>query len=127
MASATALLPPSQVAAAAFPEGLRTLRCCESLGNQRFGVWKDELWCLDMADTQGRCLPKLILNQARFRRRSNSSCSLFIGVAAPAPITSVDRDEITFEVLLCIAVLIQNRKQLLQYQDVNDFFLFTQR
>ncbi|XP_039186521.1 TBC1 domain family member 15-like isoform X2 [Crotalus tigris] len=49
------------------------------------------------------------------------------GVAAPAPITSVDRDEITFEVLLCIAVLIQNRKQLLQYQDVNDFFLFTQR
>ncbi|XP_070592155.1 uncharacterized protein [Erythrolamprus reginae] len=49
------------------------------------------------------------------------------GVEASAPITSVDRDEITFDVLLCIAVLIQNRKQLLQYQDVNDFFLFTQR
>ncbi|ETE70861.1 TBC1 domain family member 15, partial [Ophiophagus hannah] len=58
---------------------------------------------------------------------SNTSCSLLIGVEVPAPITSVDRDEITFEVLLCIAVLIQNRKQLLQYQDVNDFFLFTQR
>ncbi|XP_061477718.1 uncharacterized protein LOC133382078 [Rhineura floridana] len=47
--------------------------------------------------------------------------------ALPAPFTSVDREEITFEVLLCIAVLIQNRKKLLQYQDVNDFFLFAQR
>nr|XP_008101833.1 PREDICTED: TBC1 domain family member 15 [Anolis carolinensis] len=49
------------------------------------------------------------------------------GEEIPAPFNSVDRDEITFEVLLCIAVLIQNRKQLLQYQDVNDFFLFAQR
>ncbi|KAF7240299.1 TBC1 domain family member 15 [Varanus komodoensis] len=49
------------------------------------------------------------------------------GEELPAPFTSVERDEITFEVLLCIAVLIQNRKQLLQYQDVNDFFLFAQR
>ncbi|KAH0629051.1 hypothetical protein JD844_010820 [Phrynosoma platyrhinos] len=49
------------------------------------------------------------------------------GEEVPAPFSSVDRDEITFEVLLCIAVLIQNRKQLLQYQDVNDFFLFAQR
>ncbi|KAJ6656160.1 hypothetical protein lerEdw1_004077 [Lerista edwardsae] len=49
------------------------------------------------------------------------------GEDTPAPFSSVDRDEITFEVLLCIAVLIQNRKQLLQYKDVNDFFLFAQR
>ncbi|XP_042305820.1 TBC1 domain family member 15-like [Sceloporus undulatus] len=49
------------------------------------------------------------------------------GEEVPAPFSSVDRDEITFEVLLCIAVLIQNRKQLLQYHDVNDFFLFAQR
>ncbi|XP_060108328.1 TBC1 domain family member 15-like isoform X2 [Heteronotia binoei] len=49
------------------------------------------------------------------------------GEEAPDPFPSVERDEITFEVLLCIAVLIQNRKQLLQYQDVNDFFLFAQR
>ncbi|KAL8163981.1 UNVERIFIED_CONTAM: hypothetical protein K2H54_042828 [Gekko kuhli] len=49
------------------------------------------------------------------------------GEEASDPFPSVERDEITFEVLLCIAVLIQNRKQLLQYQDVNDFFLFAQR
>ncbi|XP_077185186.1 uncharacterized protein LOC143833362 isoform X2 [Paroedura picta] len=49
------------------------------------------------------------------------------GEETPDPFPSVERDEITFEVLLCIAVLIQNRKQLLQYQDVNDFFLFAQR
>ncbi|XP_053152937.1 TBC1 domain family member 15-like [Hemicordylus capensis] len=49
------------------------------------------------------------------------------GEETSAPFTSVERDEITFEVLLCIAVLIQNRKQLLQFQDVNEFFLFAQR
>ncbi|XP_028564856.2 uncharacterized protein LOC114586086 [Podarcis muralis] len=45
----------------------------------------------------------------------------------PGPFTSVDREEITFEVLLCIAVLIKNRRKLLQYQDVSDFYLFAQR
>uniref|UniRef100_A0ACB8EMI7 Uncharacterized protein n=1 Tax=Sphaerodactylus townsendi TaxID=933632 RepID=A0ACB8EMI7_9SAUR len=49
------------------------------------------------------------------------------GEETPDPFPSVERDEITFEVLLCIAVLIQNRKQLLKYQDINDFFLFAQR
>ncbi|KAJ7317710.1 hypothetical protein JRQ81_003872, partial [Phrynocephalus forsythii] len=49
------------------------------------------------------------------------------GEKAPDPFTTVERDEITFEVLLCIAVLIQNRKLLLQYHDVNDFFLFAER
>lgn len=57
----------------------------------------------------------------------NTKSSLPTGEEAPDPFPSVERDEITFEVLLCIAVLIQNRKQLLQYQDVNDFFLFAER
>ncbi|KAH1176346.1 hypothetical protein KIL84_021080 [Mauremys mutica] len=37
------------------------------------------------------------------------------------------RDGVSFEVLLCVALLIQHRQQLLQYQHVHDFFLFAHR
>ncbi|CAM4692395.1 unnamed protein product [Caretta caretta] len=37
------------------------------------------------------------------------------------------QDRVSFEVLLCVALLIQHRQQLLQYQHVHDFFLFAHR
>ncbi|XP_007506630.1 uncharacterized protein LOC103094457 isoform X2 [Monodelphis domestica] len=35
--------------------------------------------------------------------------------------------DLTFDVLLCVAVLVQNRDQLLSFHHANDFFLFSQR
>ncbi|CAM4609225.1 unnamed protein product [Lepidochelys kempii] len=37
------------------------------------------------------------------------------------------QDRVSFEVLLCVALLIQHRQQLLQYQHAHDFFLFAHR
>ncbi|XP_067391159.1 TBC1 domain family member 25-like isoform X2 [Emydura macquarii macquarii] len=45
------------------------------------------------------------------------------GEDGPAP----RRVGVPFEVLLCVALLIQHRQQLLQYQHVHDFFLFAHR
>ncbi|XP_051856657.1 TBC1 domain family member 15-like isoform X3 [Antechinus flavipes] len=37
------------------------------------------------------------------------------------------RKDLTFDVLLCVAILVQNRDQLLTFHHANDFFLFSQR
>ncbi|XP_072511003.1 TBC1 domain family member 15-like isoform X2 [Notamacropus eugenii] len=48
---------------------------------------------------------------------------------APAEVTGccAPRKDLTFDVLLCVAVLVQNREQLLSFHHANDFFLFSQR